>query len=129
MKPPHALLLTALLLPVAIAFASTPAQRASADIAAVATAPLSVVEKTQRGAQLTFADIQDLARHGVPDDVTLAYLRSTGMGYHLTTDDFDRLRTAGVSDRVLNYLLLASPLEIARVARVYRPAPVYGYRP
>jgi len=126
-----ALLLTALLVPGAIAFAATPAQRAGAEAAATAGAPASVVEKMKRGASLTFVDIQDLARQRVPDDTTLAYLRSTKSEYRLNTETFDQLRAAGVSDRVVNYLLLASPLETARAGRVYRPAPVrsYGYRP
>lgn len=131
MKTSRALLFTALLLPGAMTFATTAAQRASADTAAAAGAPMSVVGKMQRGTPLTFADIQDLARQRVPDDTTLAYLKATKSGYRLTTENFDALRAAGVSDRVLNYLLLASPSETARAGRVYRATPVrgYGYRP
>lgn len=87
--------------------------------------------RVQRGTALTFADIQDLAGQRILDDTTLAYLRSTKTSFRLTTETFDGLRAAGVSDRVVNYLLLASPLAAARAGRIYRPAPVrgYGYRP
>lgn len=126
-----ALFLAALLLPGVTTLAATSTQRANADAAAAAGAPSTVVEKMQRGSALTFADIQDLARQRVPDETTLAYLRSTKSEYRLNTEIFDQLRAAGVSDRVVNYLLLASPLETARAGRVYRGAPVrgYGYRP
>ncbi|MDO8539673.1 MAG: hypothetical protein Q7S40_04470 [Opitutaceae bacterium] len=131
MKTSRAILFTALLVSGATVFAATPAQRANADIAASSGAPQSVVEKMQRGSSLTFADIQDLARHRVPDDTTLAYLRSMKTSYRLNTEAFDGLRAAGVSDRVVNYLLLAGPLETASARRVYRAAPIrgYGYRP
>ncbi|MDO8544818.1 MAG: hypothetical protein Q7S40_30610 [Opitutaceae bacterium] len=128
MKTSSAFLLTAMLVPAAMTFASTSAQRASADTAAAAGTPLFVVEKMQRGTSLTFADIQELARHRMPDDATIAYLRSTKMSYRLTTESFDRLRAAGVSERVMNHLLLASPLEVMPSGRDYRPAPIRGYR-
>lgn len=131
MKTSRALLFTALLVPGAMTFAATSAQRASADAAAAAGAPSTLVEKMQSGASLTFTDIQDLARQRVPDDATLSYLRSIKSQYRLTTETFDQLRAAGVSDRVTNYLLLASPLEEARPTRAYRPGSSrgYGYRP
>ncbi len=131
MTTSRALLFTALLVPGAMTSATTPAQSASADTVAAAGAPLSVVEKMQRGTALTFGDIQELARYRVSDDATLTYLRSTKTSYRLTTGTFDELRGCGVSDRVLNYLLLASPLETAGAERVYRAAPVrgYGFRP
>lgn len=131
MTTSRAFLFTALLVPGVMTSASTPAQRASADTVAAAGAPLSVVEKMQRGTALTFADIQELARYRVPDDATLTYLRSTKTSYRLTTETFDGLRGSGVSDRVLNYLLLASALETTGAEQVYRAAPVrrYGFRP
>lgn len=131
MKTSRPFLFTVLLVSGVTAFAATPAQRANADTAASLGAPPSLVEKMQRGSSLTLADIQDLARHRVPDDTTLAYLRSTKTSYRLSTEAVDGLRAAGVSDRVVNYLLLASPLETTSARPVYRAAPIrgYGYRP
>lgn len=71
MTTSRALLFTALLVPGAMTSATTPAQSASADTVAAAGAPLSVVEKMQRGTALTFGDIQELARYRVSDDATL----------------------------------------------------------
>ena len=131
MKTSSALLSIAFLLPSAMTFAATSAQRANADTAAAAGVLPSVVEKMQRGTSLTISDIQELARQRVTDETTLAYLRSPKADYRLTTESFDALRAAGVSDRVVNYLLLSSPLEPVRAGRVYRAAPArgYGFRP
>lgn len=42
-------------------------------------------QKMQRGAPLALTDVQVLAKSGVPDDTTLAYLRSTGASYQMST--------------------------------------------
>ncbi len=131
MKTSRILLVTALLLPGAMVVAATPAQLANAEAAAAAGASSSMVSKMRNGSALTLADIQDLARLRVPDDTTLAYIRSTKASYRLTTEAIDALRAGGVSDRVLDYLLLTGPLETVDSGRIYRPAPArgYSYRP
>jgi hypothetical protein len=70
----------------------------------------------QRGGRLTLADVQKLANLQIPDDVTLAYLRDSGAAYELTTAQIDQMRAAGVSVRVIDYLL-STP---SRVASRYR---------
>mgnify|MGYP001592040001 CR=1 FL=1 len=117
------------LLPGPLAFAATPVQRSLADRVAALNAPASLVEKMQRGAPLALPDIQDLARHQVPDDTTLAYLRTTNASYSLTTAAIDQLRAAGVSDRVVNHLLLASPMRIVPAERAYAQRSRYGHLP
>ena len=120
---------TALLLSGAAVRAATPQQQSLASAAAAFNLPPELGQKMQRGAPLALPDTQILAKSGVPDDTTLAYLRSTGASYQLTTEAIDQLRAAGVSDRVVNYLLLASPERVATTSRVYAPRHGYGYRP
>lgn len=123
------LCLTALLLTGAAVRAVTTQQKSLASAAAAFDLPPELGQKMQRGAPLALADVQVLTKSGVPDDTTLAYLRSTAAAYQLTTEAIDQLRAAGVSDRVVNYLLLASPLRVATTPRADAPRYGYGYRP
>lgn len=80
--------------------------------------PLTLVSKMERGDRLTLADLETLARQQVPDAEVLAYLRQTGAAYELTTAQIDQMRAAGVSVRVIDYLL-ATPRQVARRYRGY----------
>ncbi|MBP8256290.1 MAG: hypothetical protein KAX37_03120 [Opitutaceae bacterium] len=120
---------TALLLTGAAVRAVTTQQKSLASAAAAFNLPPELGQKMQRGAPLALTDVQVLAKSGVPDDTTLAYLRSTGASYQMSTEAIDQLRAAGVSDRAVNYLLLASPLRVATTPRAYAPRYGYGYRP
>lgn len=120
---------TALLLTGAVVRAAATQQKSLASAAAAFNLPPELGQKMQRGAPLALADVQVLARSGVPDDTILAYLRSTGASYQLTAEAIDQLRAAGVSDRVMNYLLLASPVRVATAPHSYAPRYGYGYRP
>lgn len=95
-------------------------------MAAERGAPASLVNTLERGNRLTLADIERLAILKVPDDTTLAYLRRNGAAYELTLAQIDQMRSAGVSVRVIDYLL-ASPTRVARNVRYPRMWFGYGY--
>jgi len=99
----------------------TAARRNTALAAAQYGTETVVLDKLERGAPLTFADLEELGRRGVPDNVILAHLNRRDDAYRLTTTQVDRLREAGISDGVINYLLAS------RERRTYYPAYVYSY--
>lgn len=80
--------------------------------------PTRLVSKMERGGRLTLSDLETLARHQVPDLDVLAYLRQSGAAYELTTAQIDQMRAAGVSVRVIDYLLV-TPQQAARRYRGY----------
>lgn len=97
----------------ALSGCATAAQRQAAVTASQSGAPAALVSKMQRGDRLALTDLETLARSQVPDDTVLAYLRGTGAAYELTTAQIDQLRAAGVSVRVIDFLL-ATPTRVAR---------------
>ncbi len=105
---------------------ATSPRSTAATLAAEHGAPVSLVTTLQHGGRLALADIERLAILKVPDDTTLAYLRSNGAAYELTLAQIDQMRSAGVSVRVIDYLL-ASPARVARNLRYPRMWFGYGY--
>jgi hypothetical protein len=88
--------------------------------------PPALYRKAQQGVILDLPDVATLARRNVPDDITLRLLQRTRATYTLAVQDVERLKKAGVSDRVINYLL-ATPQLYPRVE--YVPAPYGWYGP
>jgi hypothetical protein len=80
--------------------------------------PTELVSKMERGDRLTLTDLETLARHQIPDAEMLAYLRQTDAAYELTMAQIDRMRAAGVSVKVIDYLL-ATPRQGIRRYRGY----------
>ena len=99
---------------------ATAARRNTALVAAQYGTDVFVLDKLERGARLSFVDLEELGRRGVPENVILAHLNRRDDAYRLTTAQVVRLREAGVSDGVIDYLLAS------RERRIY-PAYVYGY--
>ncbi len=107
------------------ASATSPRSHA-ASLAAERGAPAPLVNTLQRGGRLTLSDIERLAILKVPDDTTLACLRRSGATYELTLAQIDQMRNAGVSVRVIDYLL-ASPARVARTVLYPRMRFGFGY--
>ena len=97
---------------------ATTARRNTALVAAQYGTDVFVLDKLERGIRLSFADLEELGRRGVPDNVILAHLNRRDDAYRLTTTEVVRLREAGVGDGVIDYLLAS------RERRIY---PAYGY--
>lgn len=63
------------------------------------------VERMDRGEPLTVNDIIKLSQGGISDDTTINYMQQTGSSYTLSQAQIRRLADAGVSQRVINYMV------------------------
>jgi uncharacterized protein YcfJ len=63
------------------------------------------VDRMDRGEPLTINDIIKLHEGGVSDDTILRYIRDTKTTYNLSQAQIRRLQDAGVSQRVINYMI------------------------
>jgi len=68
-------------------------QGAPANVNMVSTQPTSI------------ADVQAMAKAGVSDDVIISQIRNSRTIYHLAAVDVIGLRDAGVSEKVLNFMI------------------------
>jgi len=80
----------------------------------------ALYDKMAHDEPLAVPDVIELSRKGLPVPFIIHYLRSTEASHPLTVDDVSRLKQAGVSPDVINYLL-ATP-------SIYGP-PRYPYPP
>ena len=62
----------------------------------------------------SIADVKAMAKAGVSDEVIISQMRNTRTVYRLAAADVIGLRDAGVSDKVLNYMLNTPSLWAAR---------------
>ncbi len=62
----------------------------------------------------SIADVKAMAKAGVSDDVIISQIRNTRTVYRLAAADVIGLRDAGVSDKVLNFMLNTPSLWAAR---------------
>jgi len=63
------------------------------------------VERMDLKEPLTINDIIKLSQGGVSDDTIIRYLRDTKTTYNLSQSQINRLQEAGVSQRVINYMI------------------------
>jgi hypothetical protein len=127
MKTRYGLIILAAIVGVLFSGCATAARRNTALAAAQYGTDVGVLDKLERGARLGLGDLGELGRRGVPENVILAHLQRRDDVYRLTTGEVLQLREAGVSDRLIDYLL-ASPDQLARRGpRIYRGGG-YGYR-
>jgi hypothetical protein len=63
------------------------------------------MNKINRGEQLSVSDIKKMSQVGISDDKIIGTIQSTGSVYHLSTSDVEDLKNAGVSRRVIDYML------------------------
>jgi len=62
-------------------------------------------QRIQETAPLELSDIKALAAAGVSDDVIISQIRNSRTVYHLSTADILDLKDAGVSERVIDYMI------------------------
>lgn len=84
--------------------------------ATVQVAP-DIAQKIARGSILSVAEITALSRSGFPEDQLRAHLRSSRAVYQLNTYDIAELQAAGVSNALIDEMLV----------RTYAPATVRCY--
>ena len=63
------------------------------------------VERMDRKEPLTINDIIKLSQGGVSDDTIIRYIQETKTSYNLSQAQINRLQEAGVSQRVINYMV------------------------
>ena len=73
---------------------------------------------------ISLGDIIELSQKGVPSDFIIHYLYDTGTAYRIGSGEVSRLKKAGVSQRVIDYLLSVPQ----RYVQPY-PYPYYPYAP
>ena len=63
------------------------------------------VHRMDHGEPLTINDVIKLSRGGVSDDAIIEYMQETETSYHLSQAQIRRLQEAGVSQKVLDYMI------------------------
>ncbi len=63
--------------------------------------------KIDRGEQLSIEDIKAMSRAGIDDSTIIDMIRRTDSVYNLTSEQVIELQKAGVSQRVINYMINA----------------------
>ena len=69
-----------------------------------AQAPQTYI-KVDQGQPTSIADVKALAKAGISDDVIINQIKNSRTVYHLIAADVIGLRDAGVSDKVLNFMI------------------------
>ncbi len=91
-------------------------------------------ERVDQGSPLSLADVKALAKAGISEDVIVNQIKNSRTIFHLSAADIIDLRDAGVSDKVVNYMIntpvtVGATLETTRGTTTYitqapPPAPV-----
>ena len=76
---------------------------------------------------LTYSDLIELSQRQVPSSFIIHYLWSIRAVYHLSGSDVARLKKAGVSKEVTDYLLESGAVYSPRPYGYYYSRPVYPY--
>jgi outer membrane lipoprotein SlyB len=85
-----------------------------------AQAPQTYAQVDQ-GQPLAVADVKAMAKAGVDEDVIISQITSSHTVFHLTSADIIDLRDAGVSDKVVNFMI--NTPNMAEAAPAAAPAP------
>ena len=62
-------------------------------------------ERVEQGQPLAVADIKALSKAGISDDVIISQIRNAHVVYRLTTAEILDLKDAGVSNKVIDYMI------------------------
>lgn len=82
------------------------------------------LQRVEQGQPLTVADVEELVRAGISDDLIISQIRNSRTVYYLTATDIIALRNAGVSDRVIDFMInTPSQIGSEQVSAVIGPAP------
>jgi hypothetical protein len=96
-------------------------QAQEAQLKAQAPQTLQRVEQSQ---PLTVTDVKALAKAGLSDDLIISQIRNSRTVYHLGTADIIDLKNAGVSERIIDFMInTPTQVQPAQVAGVVGPTP------
>jgi hypothetical protein len=115
----------------ALLAACGPTEQQQADYAAVYRSGVSsaIYDKMVHGDPLSIGDVCSLSRAGVSDGIIIRYIRDEGSVYALTSSDFDRLKHAGVSPSVIDFMAQTGYQGSPYGPYPYGPYPYYGGYP
>jgi hypothetical protein len=65
----------------------------------------STLQRVEQGQPLGLADIKALTKAGVSDEVIMSQIRNSRVVYRLTTAEIIDLKDAGVSNRVIDFMI------------------------
>jgi hypothetical protein len=86
------------------------------------------LQRVEQGQPLTIADVESLVRAGIGDDLVISQIRNSRTIYHLNTADILGLKNAGVSERVIDFMIntptQVRSTEVVGVIGPNPPAPV-----
>lgn len=63
------------------------------------------VERIDHGQQLTLDDIKEMSKNGLSDNVIIGQIQATKSVYYLSANEIIDLKNAGVSQRVIDYMI------------------------
>jgi outer membrane lipoprotein SlyB len=63
------------------------------------------VDRMDKGEPITINDVIKLSQGGVSDDTIIRYIQQTKTHYNLTQAQIKKMQDAGVSQRVINYMV------------------------
>lgn len=63
------------------------------------------LDRVDAKAPLTLSDIEKMTQLGISDDKIIGTIESTNSVYYLTPKDIEDLKKAGVSDRVIDFMI------------------------
>lgn len=82
------------------------------------------LERVEQSQPLLVTDVEELAKAGIKDDLIISQIRNSRTIYHLTTANIIALKQAGVSDKVIDFMInTPSRIPSAQVAEQYGPEP------
>jgi uncharacterized protein YcfJ len=85
--------------------------------------------RAQQGAPLTLADVKALSKAGINDDTIIAQINASHTVYHLASPDIIDLQSAGVSQKIITYMIGTAnmlPSATATVEVTAPPPPQYA---
>ena len=65
----------------------------------------ATLQRVEQGQPLGLADIKALAKAGVSDEVIVSQIRNSRVVYRLTTAEIIDLKDAGVSEKVIDFMI------------------------
>ncbi len=65
----------------------------------------NTLQKIDNKEQLDIQDVENMSKNGLSDDVIINQIKSTESVFHLTTDQIIELKNAGVSQKVIDYMI------------------------
>ncbi len=82
------------------------------------------LQRVEQGQPLTVVDVKSLVKAGISDDLVISQIRNSRTVYHLSTADIIDLKSAGVSERIIDFMI-NTPTQIpsAQVSGMVGTAP------